>query len=154
MLRQVLSHWATFPALLSGFLLTKNMQDILIQYAIKIPNIYFLFQIVFADERQAQGWLDRHTDTSQTQPSLCLIYIYGQTPIQNSMILQKSVVGWVHWLVPTAQEFEASLGNTVRHWPKRKTKLAHTCNPTTWEAEIRRIVVQGQPWQIIMRLHL
>jgi hypothetical protein len=24
----------------------------------------------------------------------------------------------------------------------------------TWEAEIRRIKVQGQPWQIVARLHL
>jgi hypothetical protein len=27
--------------------------------------------------------------------------------------------------------------------------VAHSCNPTAWEAEIRRIVVQGQPGKIV-----
>jgi hypothetical protein len=30
--------------------------------------------------------------------------------------------------------------------------VAHFCNPSTWEAEIGRVIVQGQPRQIVQEI--
>jgi hypothetical protein len=50
-----------------------------------------------------------------------------------------SVTGWV----PSTSQFHGK--SQVLSW----VPVAHACNPSCLEAEIRRIVVQGQPRQIV-----